>query len=69
MSFRIRIQNFGAKVACLVNIPKSNIKHLTHIQIFSDPSFTQLSKRKNIYILSQTFVTLDQLTKNIKPYK
>ena len=46
---RIRIQNFGAKVAYCANIPRSNIEHLTHIRMFTDPSFLQLSKRK-IYI-------------------
>ena len=38
--------------------------------MFTDPSFIQFGKRKNyIYIESQTFVTLDRLTKNIKPNK
>ena len=38
--------------------------------MFTDPSFIQLSKRKKyIYRKPQTFVTLDQLTRNIKPYK
>ena len=46
---RIRIQNFGAKVAYRANIPRSNIEHLTHIGMFTDPSFIQLSKTK-IYI-------------------
>ena len=36
--------------------------------MFTDPSFIQLSKRKKYIHISQTFVTLDQLTKNIKPY-
>ena len=35
--------------------------------MFTDPSSIQLSKTY-IYIVSQTFVTLDQLTKNKKPY-
>ena len=26
-------------------------------------------KEKNLYIVSQTFVTFDQLAKNIKPHK
>ena len=40
---RIRIQNFAAKVAYCANIPRSNIKHLTHIRMFTDVSL-------NIYI-------------------
>ena len=67
---RIRRQNFGAKVALSKNIPKSNNKHLTQIRMFTDPSFIQLSRRKiYMYIVSQTFVMLDQLKKNIKPYR
>ena len=43
--------------------------------MFTDPFFIQLSKRKKkkiyiyIYIISQTFVTVGWLAKNIKPYK
>ena len=38
--------------------------------MFTDASFIQLNQRKiYIYIISQTFVTLDKLTKNVKPYK
>ena len=38
--------------------------------MFTDPSFIQLSRRKiYMYIVSQTFVMLDQLKKNIKPYR
>ena len=31
--------------------------------------FYSVEQKKKIYIVSQTFVTLNQLTKNVKPYK